>query len=146
LLEPAPTDVTVRFTFTNRDGQPTVTQRIPRGELRTYLAVPLPGAHRWSLDDPFLHDVAVSATGPGLAPDSVRTYFGMRTIGVVNLPGTTYPYVAINGTPVFLQLALDQAYHPQGYYTFHTDSVLRDEILRARRIGLNGLREHIKIE
>jgi hypothetical protein len=108
--------------------------------------VPLPNAHRWTLDDPFLYTVTASVDGSGIATDRVQTYFGMRTIGVVNLPGTNYPYVAINGTPVFLQLALDQAYHPQGYYTFPTDSVLRDEILRARRIGLNGLREHIKVE
>jgi hypothetical protein len=146
LLEPAPTDVTVRLTFTNRDGQPAVTQRIARGQRSASFDVPLPNAHRWSLDDPYLHNVVVTATAPGLATDSVRTYFGMRTIGVAELPGTTYRYVAINGTPVFLQLALDQAYHPTGYYTFPTDSSLRDEILRARRIGLNGLREHIKIE
>jgi hypothetical protein len=146
LREPAPRDVTLRLTFTNRDGQPVVTARIPRGATTARVEVPLPNARRWSLDDPFLHDVTVSVEGGSLAEDRVRTYFGMRTISVVDLPGTTYPYVAINGTPVFLQLALDQAYHPQGFYTFPTDSVLRDEILRARQIGLNGLREHIKIE
>jgi hypothetical protein len=146
LGEPAPRELTLRLTFTNRDGQPVVTQRIPRGATTAHLDVPLPNARRWSLEDPFLHDVTVSVEGSGLAEDRVRTYFGMRTISVVDLPGTTYPYVAINGTPVFLQLALDQAYHPEGFYTFPTDSVLRDEILRARQIGLNGLREHIKIE
>src|SRR5206468_4747252 len=107
-------------------------------------------AHRWSLDDPFLHEVTVSVAGEGkssgVIEDLVHTYFGMRTISAVDLPGTTNRYVAINGTPVFLQLALDQAYHPEGYYTFPTDSVLRNEILLARQIGLNGLREHIKIE
>ena len=146
LLEPAPTDLTLRLSFTNRDGQPVVTQRIPRGARTVHVDVPLPNAHRWSLDDPFLHEVTASVEGPNVAPDQVQTYFGMRTISVVDLPGSSYPYVAINGTPIFLQLALDQAYHPGGYYTFPTDSVLRDEVLRARRIGLNGLREHIKIE
>ena len=146
LAEPAPADLTLRLTFTNRDDHPVITQRILRGATATRVQVSLPNAHRWSLDDPFLHEVTASVEGTGVATDSVHTYFGMRTIGVVDLPGTTYPYVAINGTPVFLQLALDQAYHPGGYYTFPTDSVLRDEILRARRIGLNGLREHIKIE
>jgi hypothetical protein len=146
LLEAAPTDLTLRLAFTNRDGQPVVTQRIPRGATSVHVDVPLPNAHRWSPDDPFLHEVTVSVEGTGVVTDRVQTYFGMRTISVVDLPGTTYPYVAINGTPVFLQLALDQAYHPEGYYTFPTDSVLRDEILRARRIGLTGLREHIKIE
>ena len=146
LAEPAPSDLSLRLAFTNREGQPVITQRIPRGSTTTRVTVPLPNAHRWSLDDPFLHEVTATVEGTGVMTDRVRTYFGMRTIGVVDLPGTTYPYVAINGKPVFLQLALDQAYHPGGYYTFPTDSILRDEILRARRIGLNGLREHIKIE
>jgi hypothetical protein len=146
LLEPAPRDLTLRLTFTNRDGQPVVTQRIARGRATAHLDVPLPNAHRWSLEDPFLHEVTVSVGATDLVGDSVHTYFGMRAISVVDLPGTSYPYVAINGTPVFLQLALDQAYHPTGYYTFPTDSALRDEILRARQIGLNGLREHVKIE
>jgi len=146
LLDPAPRALTVRIEFTNRAGGPTVTHRIPRGARASHLEVPLSGARRWSLDDPFLHDVVVSVSGTGMAEDRVQTYFGMRTIGVTNVPGTTIPYVALNGTPIYLQLALDQAYHPQGYYTFPSDSVLRDEILRARQIGLNGLREHVKIE
>ncbi len=146
LREPAPRDLTLRLAFTNRDGQPEVTQRVPRGATTVRVDVPLPNARPWSLDDPFLHEVTATVSGDGVAEDRVRTYFGMRTIGVADLPGTTYPYVAINGRPVYLQLALDQAYHPTGFYTFPTDSILRDEILRARQIGLNGLREHIKIE
>lgn len=146
LRDPAPRDLTVRLTFTNRPGQGDIAQRVPAGSAALHMDVPLPNARRWSLDDPFLHDVVVSVTGEGASEDRVKTYFGMRTVSVVDLPGTNYPYVAINGTPVFLQLALDQAYHPDGYYTFPTDSALREEILRARQIGLNGLREHIKIE
>src|SRR3989454_2050639 len=146
LLGPAPRALTLRLEFTNRAGGPMVTHRIARGARTAHLDVPLPQARRWSLDDPFLHDVDVRVSGDGLVEDRVQTYFGMRTISVVNLPGTTYRYVALNGTPIYLQLALDQAYHPEGYYTFPSDSVLRDEILRARQIGLNGLREHVKIE
>ena len=145
LSEPAARDLTLRLAFTNRDGQPAVTRRIARGQTTVRFDVPLPGARRWSLEDPFLHEVTATVTGAGV-DDVVKTYFGMRTIGVVDLPGTNYPYVAINGTPVYMQLALDQAYHPDGFYTFPTDSVLRDEILRARQIGLNGVREHIKLE
>jgi len=148
LLAPAPRALTLRVTFRNREAPPVpvVTRRIARGASIVRVHVAFPNAHRWSLDDPFLHEVALSVDGPGLVPDRVQTYFGMRTIGVVDVPGTTNRYVALNGAPIYLQLALDQAYHPQGYYTFPTDSVLRDEILRARLIGLNGLREHIKIE
>jgi hypothetical protein len=70
----------------------------------------------------------------------------MRKISVVNLPGTDFAYIALNDKPVYLQLALDQAYHPDGYYTFPSDDFMRDEILRSRRIGLNGQRIHIKVE
>jgi hypothetical protein len=145
-IAPASRDVPVRLVFTNAAGTPSATGRIRRGDTTAHVEVSLPDARPWSLDDPFLHEVEVTVGPDGPAQDRVRTYFGMRTITAVNLPGTGYPYVAINGTPVFLQLALDQAYHPEGYYTFPTDSALRDEILRARQIGLNGLREHIKIE
>ena len=146
LREPAPRDLQLRLTFTNRAGQPDVTARIARGAATAHVDVALPDARRWSLDDPFLHDVTVTVGAEGVIEDRVKTYFGMRTVSVVNLPGTEHPYVAINGQPVYLQIALDQAYHPDGFYTFPTDSVLRNEILLARQIGLNALREHIKIE
>jgi Glycosyl hydrolases family 2, sugar binding domain/Glycosyl hydrolases family 2/Glycosyl hydrolases family 2, TIM barrel domain len=146
LLEPAPRTLNLHVVLTNRDGHPAFNESIAKGARTARFNIPLPNAHRWSLDDPFLHDVTVTLSGAGMVADRVQTYFGMRTISVENVPGTNIPYVAVNGTPVFLQLALDQAYHPTGYYTFPSDSVLRDEILRAREIGLTGLREHVKIE
>jgi beta-galactosidase/beta-glucuronidase len=78
LLEPAPRDLTLRLSFTNRPGQPVVTQRIRRGTTTAHIDVPLPNAHRWSLEDPFLHQVSMSLTGDGIAEDRVTTYFGMR--------------------------------------------------------------------
>ena len=146
LREPAPKELTVRLSFTNRPNQADAVFTVAKGATTARSDVALPNAHRWSLDDPYLHDVTVRVSGEGMVQDVVQSYFGMRTVSVVNLPGTDHPYVAINGQPVYLQLALDQAYHPDGYYTFPTDSVLRNEILLARSIGLNGLREHIKIE
>lgn len=156
LHDAAPRDLALRLAFTNRPGQAEVTAHIAKGATMAHLDVALPGARRWSLEDPFLHTVTVTVgcmgagtvgcTDTGFHDDRVETYFGLRTIGVTKLPGTDIPYVALNGEPVYLQLALDQAYHPDGFYTFPTDSALRNEILMARQIGLNGLREHIKIE
>ena len=70
----------------------------------------------------------------------------MRKISTMNLPGTEHPYVALNNKPIYLQLALDQSYHPDGYYTFPTDKFMKEEILRSKSIGLNGIRVHIKLE
>jgi len=148
LLEPAPRPLTLALTFRDSAVRPVrpVRQPVARGAQTVRFTVPVPNARLWTLEDPHLYDVTATLGAPGIAEDRVETYFGMRSVGVATLPGTNIPYVALNGKPVYLQLALDQAYHPTGFYTFPTDSVLRDEILRARQIGLNGLREHIKIE
>jgi hypothetical protein len=145
LLEAAPQDLTLRLAF-KTGGLAAVERRIPGGDTNVKFDVAVPEPRRWSLEDPFLYEVDASLTGAGLPPDAVGTYFGMRKISVVNLPGTDYRYVALNDEPLYLQLALDQAYHPDGFYTFPSDEALRDEILLARQIGLNGLREHVKIE
>ncbi|MEJ2702312.1 MAG: glycoside hydrolase family 2 TIM barrel-domain containing protein, partial [Sedimentisphaerales bacterium] len=55
------------------------------------------------------------------------------------------PYVTLNNKPIYLELTLDQAYHPEGFYTFPSDAFIRREILRTRQIGLNGHRIHVKI-
>ncbi|CAN5673665.1 hypothetical protein BH23GEM7_BH23GEM7_19130 [soil metagenome] len=144
LLEPAPENLTLTLRFKN-GGVPAVTRRVPRGADQVTFSVRIPNARLWSLEDPFLYEVAARLEGRRRPADAVDTYFGMRTISVVDLPGTDYPYIALNGEPVYLQLALDQAYHPEGFYTFPSDEFTRDEVLRARQIGLNGLRVHVKV-
>jgi hypothetical protein len=155
LQEPAPKAMSLRLAFTKGADAivnagvalpAPVMQAVAAGARTVTFDVAIPNARLWSTDDPFLYEVALTLAAAGVATDSVNSYFGMREISVVNLPGTTIPYVALNGKPVYLQLSLDQAYHPQGFYTFPTDSILRNEILQARLIGLTGLREHIKIE
>ncbi len=114
---------------------------IPKGKDKISFVVSIPNARLWSIDDPYLYDAELK-----LGDDVVKTYFGMRKISVVNLPGTTFPYVAVNNKPVYLQLALDQAYHPEGFYTFPSDAFMRKEVELAKSIGLNGIRPHIKVE
>src|SRR5262249_27384892 len=107
LLEAAPRDLTLRLAFPT-GGLATVEQRIPRGRSTARFDVPVPEPHRWTREDPFLYDVEARLTGEG-QPDALRTYFGMRKISVVDLPGTDHRYVALNDEPVYLQLTLDQA-------------------------------------
>ena len=107
--------------------------------------VPIPQPHLWTLDDPYLYEVEATLSANG-AEDRVGTYFGMRKIGVGKLPGTEFPYVTLNNKPIYLQMTLDQSYHPEGFYTFPSDAFMRDEILRSKRIGLNANRIHIKVE
>ena len=110
------------------------------GEEKVEFDIEIPDQRLWSLDDPFLYNAKVV-----VADDTVNTYFGMRKISIVDLPGTNIPYVGLNDQPVYLQMALDQAYHPEGFYTFPSDDFIKREVSRAKDIGLNGLRPHIKV-
>lgn len=120
---------------------PTFRQDIPAGKSSYTFDIPIPQPHLWSLDDPHLYDVQAQ-----WGDDELSTYFGMRKISVVDLPGLKIPYIALNNQPVYLQLTLDQCYHPEGYYTFPSDQFMKEEILRSKSIGLNGIRTHIKPE
>jgi hypothetical protein len=144
LLEPAPSTLTLDLRF--RNGVAPVAHTFEKGSKEVRFDIPLPKARLWSLEDPYLYELDTTITGDGMVEDRVATYFGMRDISVVNLPGTDdHPYIALNGEPVYLQMSLDQAYHPEGFYTFPSDRFIRDEILRARQIGLNGQRIHVKV-
>ncbi|MBN1464128.1 glycoside hydrolase family 2 [candidate division KSB1 bacterium] len=116
-----------------------------RGMQEIEFSIEIPDQRLWSLEDPFLYEVDAILDLNG-GRDVVATYFGMRKISVAKFPGADYSYIHLNDKPVYLQLALDQAYHPDGFYTYPSDAFMRDEILRSRRIGLNGQRVHVKIE
>ena len=144
LSEAAPVGAVFQLHF-KTGGLADCSHAVPTGAWEVEFAVPIADARLWSLDDPFLYEVDATLRS-GDAEDRVATYFGMRKIGVARLPGTDIPYVALNGKPVYLQLTLDQSYHPDGFYTFPSDAFMRDEILRSKRLGLNGNRIHIKVE
>lgn len=144
LNEPATASTTLRLNFRTGDRQP-VSQAVAVGVKSVEFKMDLPNAHLWSLEDPFLYEVDATLEA-GNAQDTVRTYFGMRKISVMDLPGLGHPYIALNNKPIYLQITLDQSYHPDGFYTFPSDAFMRDEILRSRRIGLNANRFHVKVE
>ena len=94
----------------------------------------------WTLEDPYLYDVTLT-----LGDDQVKTYFGFREIGVGKTPnGDIYP--TLNGKPIYLQLTLDQSYHPEGWYTFPSDEFMKNEIMISKNLALSGNRVHIKVE
>ena len=142
--EPVPAGAKLALRF-KTSGAPEFTQAVAEGAKEAQFDVPIAQAHLWSLDDPYLYEVE-AALSAGDATDRVGTYFGMRHIGVGKLPGTEFPYVTLNHKPLYLQITLDQSYHPEGFYTFPSDAFMRDEILRSKRIGLNANRIHIKVE
>lgn len=133
-------DLDIELTI-NGNQKITIRETFPKGKTQHSFIVPIPSPRLWTLEDPYLYETNVK-----LADDEVKSYFGMRKISTVNLPNTNYKYIALNNKPVYMQLALDQSYHPTGFYTFPTDEFMKNEILLARNIGLNGIRTHIKVD
>ncbi|WP_167616624.1 glycoside hydrolase family 2 protein [Maribellus sediminis] len=107
--------------------------------------IPIKNMRLWDLDNPYLYNVKVWLNGNHWS-DDIATYFGMRKISAVNVPGKEFQYVALNNKPLYLRLTLDQSYHPDGFYTFPSDAFMKEEIQRAKDLGLNGIRIHIKAE
>ena len=143
----APADVYLKLKFLNgNQTNPEVLQKVKKGNSEVAFQVAVEKMHLWDLNDPFLYDVQISLTEKDQETDMVTTYFGMRKISAVNIPGMNYPYIALNNKPLYLQLTLDQSYCPDGFYTFPSDEFMRDEIIRSKKIGLNGNRIHIKVE
>jgi hypothetical protein len=144
LSSPASPGTEMKLTFKS-GGLSNAVNAAAEGSTQVRFEVRIPDAHLWSLEDPFLYEVDASLNSGG-SEDLVSTYFGMRKISVVSLPGLGFPYVALNNRPIYLQMTLDQSYHPEGFYTFPSDAFMRDEILRSRRLGLNANRLHVKVD
>jgi len=125
------------------------------GEIKAAATFKLKAPRLWTLEDPYLYNVTVflnsnTSNNPNNSnnltqSDTVRTYFGFREIGTGKNPNGD-PYVTLNGKPIYLQLCLDQSYHPEGWYTFPSDEVMKNEILISKRLALSGNRVHIKVE
>jgi len=145
LKQPAGNMAEVKIKF-NTGNVPTFSIPVKKGAQTAQFEISIPNTHLWNLEDPFLYETQVSLVSDAKETDQVSTYFGMRKISVTKLPGSDYPYVALNNKPIYLQLTLDQSYHPEGFYTFPSDVFMRNEILLSKQIGLNGNRIHIKVE
>ncbi|MCR4920216.1 MAG: glycoside hydrolase family 2 [Bacteroidaceae bacterium] len=140
LAAPASKGEALKIDF-HTGGQPAFTADMA-GRDQASFTIPLKDQHLWDLDDPFLYEVTARLG----KEDAVRSYFGQRKVSTMPFPGADYNYIALNNKPLYLQLCLDQSYHPEGFYTFPSDEFMKNEILLSKRLGLNGNRIHIKVE
>lgn len=99
----------------------------------------------WTPEQPFLYRVRLSLLHAGRETDRVESYFGLRTFAVQPDEAGT-PRFLLNGKPYFQKGLLDQGYWPDGLYTAPSDAALRCDIERAKALGFNMLRKHIKVE
>ena len=108
--------------------------------------IDVPEPRLWSPETPVLYDFTLEiAPADGGQPDRLESYFGMRTIARGPWHANSYEYILLNGEPVYLRGALDQAFHPDSLHAYPSDDVIRGDIQLAKDLGLNMLRCHIKI-
>ena len=100
------------------------------------LAVQMPLA--WSPDHPYLYTVALELQSNAVAVDGSICTFGFRSIE------TRGGQILLNGKPFYMRAALDQDYYPHGICTPPSIEFLEDQFRKARSLGLNLLRCHIK--
>jgi beta-galactosidase/beta-glucuronidase len=75
----------------------------------------------------------------------VATYFAMRSIAIgPDAGGVTR--LLLNGKPLFQFGPLDQGWWPDGLLTPPSDAAMRSDLEALKRLGMNMLRKHIKVE
>ena len=113
-------------------------------ELRFDIAVPQleNGVHRdlllWTPERPNLVDVEIVLDGEH--PDHVRSYLGLRSVGV---GGQRF---LLNGLPYYLRMVLGQNYWPESHLAAPSPEALKREVELIKKMGFNGVRIHQKIE
>ncbi|PYV86211.1 MAG: hypothetical protein DMG05_20420 [Acidobacteria bacterium] len=89
----------------------------------------------WSPVTPNLYTLKVTLNNG----DTVQDRFGFRRFET--RAGKFY----LNGEPFYMIAALDQDFYPEGIYSPPSEDYIREQFIRAKKLGLNLLRCHIKV-
>lgn len=109
------------------------------------LPVGIPDARLWSPDSPYLYGLRITGFDDGEVSDMVYGYAAMRQAGVAE-DADGHRRLTLNGKPLFQFGLLDQGWWPDGLYTAPTDDALVFDIRKAKDLGYNMLRKHVKVE
>ncbi len=104
------------------------------------MAIPMKRFEYWSPEDPYLYDMVITA-----GEDRVSSYFAMRKVEIKK-DQDNISRIFLNNKPYFQNGLLDQGYWPEGLYTAPSDEAFIFDIQKAKELGFNMLRKHIKIE
>ncbi len=91
----------------------------------------------WNLDDPALYTLEVQLVGEINYRKRVR--FGFRKFEARD--GRLF----LNDQPFYMRGALDQDFYPETIHTPASEEYVREMMIKAKRLGLNVLRCHLKI-
>lgn len=110
-----------------------------------FVTLPVADFKFWSPEEPYLYDLAVTVGEGTDHVDRVLSYFAMRKVEIKE-DSEGIPRIYLNNKPYFQNGLLDQGYWPDGLYTAPSDEALIYDIVKAKELGFNMLRKHIKLE
>lgn len=116
-----------------------VSSEIPVDGPRVIGALSLADIRPWSPDSPTLYSLELDLLADDVVVDQFRKTFGFRTFHTED--GKFY----LNGNPFYLRAALDQDYYPGTISTPPSLEFLEDQFRKAKALGLNCIRMHIKV-
>lgn len=142
LNRPASRAMGLMLTLTDpREGLSLHRFTIKEGEQEFQTSLSIQDPLLWDTTNPNLYYLEAALVGEeDLRLDSVSSNFGMRSISA-----SAEGHLMLNGRILYLRGALDQDYYPASIYTPFSDLELEDQFAKAKHMGLNCLRTHIKI-
>jgi hypothetical protein len=142
LSRPTPAALTLGLRLTDPTGDTTDSRHVlAAGTERLEVQLPVPAPQLWDTEHPNLYRLAATLpAADGTERDWVVATFGMRSIAT-----SPSGHLLLNGRILYLRGALDQDYYPELIYTPFSDAEISAQFEKARHMGLNCLRTHIKI-
>lgn len=107
---------------------------VASGAADAALSLMVPQLQAWSPETPALYTAVIR-----MGEDVTHHSFGFRSLTTQN--GQMF----LNGKPWYMRAALDQDYYPEGICTPPSLAYLEDQLIKAKQLGLNMLRCHIKV-
>jgi len=111
------------------------------------LAEKIENAHRWNLDDPYLHNLVTMIKRDGKTTDEVRTPFGIRSISwpvPARSTSLTSPIrdsrFFLNETPVFINGTCEYEHILGNSHAFSPEQI-RSRVKQITNAGFNAFRE-----
>ena len=117
------------------------TESLLPGETKTlHHAEKIEDAHRWSLDDPYLYNLATMIKRNGKTTDEVRTPFGIRSISWPVLRHNGDNRFFLNGQPVFINGTCEYEHLLGNSHAFSPEQI-RSRVKQITNAGFNAFRE-----
>lgn len=133
--------------YRRRSNDPVVVIRDPKGRVSSLRPFSLVEDIEWTFEGVIQNPILWSLSRPTLYTVEVRLANGDRFIDRFGFrkfearDGKFY----LNGEPIYIISALDQDFYPEGVYTPPSYGFLVDQMRKAKQLGLNMLRTHIKV-